>query len=343
MMPEMRIREVVVTGPSQVELREGELDEALKPGELLIETEFTFISAGTELANYTGREPAVFKPGTWCAYPWRSGYANVGRVKAVGPGVTRAAPGHRVFTFGHHASAFRYAESRMVIAVPEGLDPALAAASRMAGVALTGIILAEIKGNPWVAVFGLGTVGNLAAQGFRARGCRVIGVDPVGFRRTLAERCGIPHTIGGSPDEVKRAIADLTGGALCAITVDAVGHSAVVMQALASTAFFGQIVLLGSPRVPVQANLTDLLSPVHTRFITVRGALEWCLPEYPVTGVPLSLHAKQAMIFDWLARGELTVEPLVSHRLPPARIKDAYEGLEHQPETFTGVALDWST
>lgn len=341
MMAPMRIREVVVTGPSQVEVQERELDEKLGPGELLIETEYTFISAGTELANYTGREPAVFKPGNWCTYPWRSGYANVGRVKAVAPGVTRAAPGQRVFTFANHASAVKYADARMLIGVPDGLDPALAAASRMAGVAFTGMILAEIKGNPWVAVFGLGTVGNLAAQAFRARGCRVIGVDPVEFRRKLAERCGIPHTVGGTPDEVKQAVAELTGGAQCAITVDAVGHSAVVMQALGSTAAFGQIVLLGSPRVPVQANLTEFLSPVHLKFITVRGALEWCLPEYPVNGVPLSLHGKQAMIFDWMARGELAIAPLVSHRLPPSKIKDAYEGLEHHPETFTGVALDW--
>ena len=60
------------------------LDEsALGPDDLLIETEATFISAGTELANYTGREPKVFVPNQWCTYPWRSGYANVGTVLAV--------------------------------------------------------------------------------------------------------------------------------------------------------------------------------------------------------------------------------------------------------------------
>ncbi|MEK7766628.1 MAG: alcohol dehydrogenase, partial [bacterium] len=100
--------------------------------------------------------------------------------------------------------------------------------------------------------------------------------------------------------------------------------------------------LLGSPRVPVEANLTALLSPVHTGFLVVRGALEWCLPMYPGLGTGISQYEKQAMIFDWLARGRLALEPLISHRLPPARIKDAYEGLETRQDTFTGVALDWS-
>src|SRR5207247_1556766 len=79
----MKIREVVVTAQRQVELQSRELDEALAPNEAMIETAWSFISAGTELANYMGRDANVFKPGTWCAYPWRSGYGNVGVVRAV--------------------------------------------------------------------------------------------------------------------------------------------------------------------------------------------------------------------------------------------------------------------
>lgn len=339
----MVIREVVVTGQNQVELREGKLDDrSLGPDELLIDTERTFISTGTELANYTGREPKVFQRGAWCAYPWRSGYANVGTVRAVGPGVKRAKAGERVFTFGNHASAIRYSERRLVIAVPEGLDLSVAAASRMAGVAFTAIILAQIRGNPWVAVFGLGPVGNLAAQAFRIRGCQVIGVDPVEVRRQLAQKCGIMRTVGGSADQVQQAIAELTGDRMADITVDAVGHSAVVMQALKATASFGQIVLLGTPRVSVQGDLTELLSDVHLRFITVRGALEWCLPMYPETGAADSLLSKQEMIFEWLRRGDLNLSSLISHVLKPEQIREAYEGLEHHPETYTGVALDWT-
>jgi threonine dehydrogenase-like Zn-dependent dehydrogenase len=66
----VNVRQVIVGGQNQVDLRDRPLDETLKPDELLVKTEWTFISAGTELANYTGREPDVFVAGTWCAYPW---------------------------------------------------------------------------------------------------------------------------------------------------------------------------------------------------------------------------------------------------------------------------------
>jgi threonine dehydrogenase-like Zn-dependent dehydrogenase len=337
----MRIREVVVTGQRKVELQERELDERLGNGELLIETERTFISAGTELANYMARDEGVFRPGNWCAYPWRSGYGNVGIVRAVGPGVARASVGQRVLSYGNHSSFVRYSEDRLVIQVPDGMDPVTAAASRMAGVSFTSLVLCEFAGAPWVVVFGLGAVGNFAAQGFAARGCPVIGVEPVETRRKVANRCGIATTITGTSEEVRGQVKKLTGGAMGGIVIEAVGHSAVAREAVSCTGYFGQLVLLGSPRVPVEANLTPVLSAVHMRFITVRGALEWCLPMYPGTGIAISQYEKQRMIFDWMIRGRLNLEPLISHRLPPDKIAEAYEGLETRPDVYTGVALVW--
>ncbi|MCG9130064.1 zinc-binding alcohol dehydrogenase [Candidatus Poribacteria bacterium] len=339
----MRIREVVVTGQNQVELQTADVDApVLASNELLIDTEYTFISSGTELANYTGREPKVFQKGAWCEYPWRSGYANVGVVRDVGADVTRAAPGDRVFTYGRHASTIRYSQDRLVAPVREAVDPAVVAASRMAGVAMTAIVVAEIGTNPWVVVFGLGLVGNLASQMFQIHGCRVIGVDPVAERQKLAQRCGIEHTVGGDADETQAQIQEITGGKLGDITVDAVGHSSVVMQALRATANHGQLIILGSPRVSVQGDLTDLLSETHLRWITIRGALEWCVPMYPDIGNRTSQFGKQQTIFDWMARGQLHVEPLISHRLKPEQIKQAYDGLLNEPNVYTGVVLDWT-
>lgn len=338
----MQTAQVVVTGQNQVELQTVELDEtALGPDELLISTEYSFISAGTELANYTGKDPTVFQSGSWNTYPWRSGYANVGIVAAVGANVKSVAPGQRVFSYGNHASTVRYNQARLVIPVPNDVDPVIAAASRMAAVSLTAVIVSELAGSPWVAIFGLGSVGNIAAQAFRARGCRVIGVDPVEARRALAQRCGIEYVVGGTPEEANAQVMAMTSGAGADITVDAVGHSAVALQAINVTARFGQHVVLGSPRQPVEGNLTDVFRAVHWRWVTLRGALEWCIPMYPAVGFPHSQYGKQEMIFEWLRRGELQLEPLISHRMKPQQIKGAYEGLLHQPEVYTGVLLEW--
>ena len=339
----MEIKQVVITGQSEAELQTDCLNiENLEPNQVLIETEYTYISTGTELANYSGKEPKVFQPGQWCTYPWKSGYANVGRVRAVGQNANRVSVDDRVFTYGNHTSAHRYDSQRLVVPVPDSIDPAIAAASRMAGVATTAPIVSQIQNDPWVVIFGLGMVGNLAAQAYTILGSRVIGVDLVSERRALAEQCGIPYTIGGEPDDVQAGIEQITGRELGNITVDAVGHSAVVMQALRATATYGQLVVLGTPRVAVQGDLTDLLSEVHLRWITMRGALEWCLPMYPTTRNAESQYSKQQMIFGWLRAGKLQIEPLISHRLKPEKIKEAYDGLLYHPDIYTGVLLDWS-
>ena len=344
----MKIRQVVVTGQNQVDLQGFDLDERLAPDEFLVQTECTFISAGTELANYTGKEPQVFQKGAWCAYPWRAGYANVGVVTAVGEKVTRTRVGQRVLSFGPHASVIKANCRGLVVAVPDGMDPAVAVATRMAGVAATAPAVADLGVSPWVVVFGLGMVGNLAAQAFRILGARVIGVDPLPARRALAERCGIVPTIGGNPAEIRQTLDELTADHMADISVDATGLTPVALQALHVTANMGQLILLGTPRAPVDGNLTVILSDIHLRNITVRGALEWCLPVYPPSGafggktLPLlSLYDKHVAIFDWVRSGRMQIEPLISHRLAPQRVKEGYEGLLNQPEAFTGVALDW--
>ena len=56
----MKIKQVVIVGQHQVELQTAALDEKqLGPSDVLIETEYTYISTGTELANYSGSEPKV--------------------------------------------------------------------------------------------------------------------------------------------------------------------------------------------------------------------------------------------------------------------------------------------
>ncbi len=338
----MNAQQVVVTGPHEVSVQTIQLpDTALEPNELIVDTDVTFISTGTELSIYTGREPRAFQPGQWCTFPFQSGYANVGIVREVGSNVKRVAPGDRVFSYGKHGSVIRYNQDRLVIRVPDTLDPVTAAASRMAGVAMTAPIVADLHQAQTVAVFGLGLVGNLAAQIFGIRGCRVIGVDPVAARRQLAERCGVPVTVGGDEAAVQQFIMEQTDGQGVDISVDAVGHSAVVRQALRATARYGQVIILGTPRTPIQGDLTEILADVHLRFITIRGALEWQVPMYPDAGNHISQYTKQEMIFDWIQRGLLHVDPLISHRLPPHEIQTGYEGLFRQPETYTGVALLW--
>ena len=147
--------------------------------------------------------------------------------------------------------------------------------------------------------------------------------------------------MGGSPEEVQDRIRELTGGTGADIVVEAVGHSAVCMQALDATRRHGQLVILGTPRAPVTGNLTDFFGKMHYSCIKVLGALEWQYPFYPAVNADTSQYQKQKMIFEWLEDGRIQLEPLISHRMHPEGIEEAYQGLLNQKDSYTGVALEW--
>ncbi len=344
-------RYAVFSALKQVDVREEVVGGTPPPGALLVRSEYTFISAGTELANLTGQEPKVFQAGSWCAYPWRPGYAQVGRVCAVGAGVSGWAPGERVFTLGPHADYTVRTADDFVIRVPDGLDPLDAVASRMAGVAASAIVAKppEWFARGWVAVYGLGMVGNLAAQCYRSLGARVIGIDPLESRRQLAVRCGIDQVVAAGPG-AGEAVRAITGGEPPHIVIEATGRSEVAVQAVGLVGDHGHVVLLGTPRAPASGDITGLLSAIHLRNLTVHGALEWSLPATQPAGFnnatsrPVgNLADKQRLIFDWILGGRLTLHPLVSHVVKPAEIAEAYRGLMEHPDRYTGVAVDWQS
>jgi 2-desacetyl-2-hydroxyethyl bacteriochlorophyllide A dehydrogenase len=340
----MQIQQVVVTGKNEVSLQPVTIEtKNLGPNELLIETERSFISAGTELANYTAADKNVYVPGSWCAYPWKSGYANVGLVLEAGERY-RSLIGKRVYTNGQHAAMHRYETDigyKLVAPVPEGLSLDEAVAARMAMVAMAGLDSSKPQYIRTVVVIGLGMVGNMAAQLFRLTGAQVIGVDPSATRRRLAKECGIPHAITGTEAEIIEQVKAINGGKLATVTVDAVGHSAIALQAVHLTASGGEVIVLGSPRCDVPGNLSDIFSAAHYRWVTIKGSLEWNIPTESVLEREYSQQTRLAGIFGWIGDGRLKLKPLITHVLPPSEIKTAYDGLLNKKEEYVGVVLKW--
>src|SRR5690242_212370 len=98
-----RNHEIWFNGPGAVEIRSSEIP-CPGPGEVLIRTRATLISAGTELALLRG---PVFSGSAWsdfARFPRRVGYSNVGEVFAVGVGVADSLKGALVASRGCHAA-----------------------------------------------------------------------------------------------------------------------------------------------------------------------------------------------------------------------------------------------
>src|SRR5438270_783481 len=101
----MRARQAVIVEPHRVEVREVEIP-APAPNQVLVKTEVSAVSPGTELAVYTGTHQWLKDPSLpdW-KFPFRSGYSAAGTVAAVGADVRGCQPGDRVSYPGNHASA----------------------------------------------------------------------------------------------------------------------------------------------------------------------------------------------------------------------------------------------
>lgn len=98
----MKSNTVIFTEPYKAEIQEIDCP---KPGksEVLIRTEQTLISTGTELTFLTGECPEKSKWSEYIHYPQKSGYSNVGIIEEVGEGVSKDLIGKRVASFSGHS------------------------------------------------------------------------------------------------------------------------------------------------------------------------------------------------------------------------------------------------
>ncbi|MDQ7907536.1 zinc-binding alcohol dehydrogenase [Phytohabitans sp. ZYX-F-186] len=338
-----------------------ELDPgALGPTEILVRSDISLVSPGTETSYFTGvmsDAPAIYSQvpafdgagvsdGT-AVFPARTGYANVGTVVAAGDGPAQSMLGRSVFTMSRHASIAVCDTAFFAVEVPAMLDPRVAVFARLAGVGITALRAAHAAAGDPVAVVGLGLVGNLAAQLFQLAGCEVVAFDPSAERRDVARQCGVATVVDPIVDNPVEFMRSRSGGDVAdgaAITVEATGQPSLAVQAIEMTAQYGSVVLLGTPRVRYSADLTGALARVHWLAINVLGGLEW---RYPIAKrtprARFTIEDNYRQILAWLAAGRLQTHPLATHVLAPEQCQNAYQGIANDPQRHLGVLFDWST
>jgi 2-desacetyl-2-hydroxyethyl bacteriochlorophyllide A dehydrogenase len=341
----LRVRQLVFPERRRCVVEDGPLAAgALGPDRVLLQTEVSLMSTGTELANYSGLDPGVDVPGSWNAYPSHPGYAAVGHVVWAGERVSGLPAGRRVLAFTPHASHVVVTPAqRAVFPLEEGDDPLRVVLVRMASVACTALRLAAgAQAGRTAAVIGLGLVGNFAAQLFQLAGLRVVAFDPAPRRVEIARGCGI----AGARTEVGAAaaavVSDLTGGRGADVVIEAIGNPALIAGAVGMCARLGEVLLLGSPRGPLQGDTGPLWSAIHHRGIRIVGALEWLLPYHRrEAGAGHSIEANVEALLRWVRSGELRTEGLVSHVVPPERAQETYDGVLADRNGYMGICFDW--
>lgn len=315
------------------------------PGEILLRTEASLVSAGTELAIYTGIHQGLTNPNVnWPKYPQAMGYMAVTRVGRVGAGVSGFREGDRLLTSTGHTSHVTVdvsspAQRRRMWALPEDAPAHHLVLARMAKTAVTAVCRTEVTLAQSVAVVGLGIIGQVTLRLFEAAGAwPLVGVDPVGLRREAAVRGGASHVIDpGAGDPAATLHEFLPRGA--DIVVDATGWASALPGAMALACEGGAVVVLGSPRG--RADDVDFYSDLHRRSLRVLGAHDSGIGEVRER-FPWTNERVVPVLVEWVRRGKLPVADLITHHVPPDALPEMYQGLLDDKERFLGVVLDWT-
>src|SRR5260370_4169082 len=211
----MHARQVVLIEPYRVEVQAVELPPP-SANQILVKTEASAVSPGTELAVYTGTHQWLKDPALpdW-KFPFRPGYSAAGTVVAVGADVRGCQPGDRVSYPGNHASAELLTlghERGRLWKLPPGLGAEPAAFACIARYGMGASIRAGITLGRSAVVLGLGVIGQFTLRCLLAAGAHpVIGIDSVPMRREAALAAGADHALDPGAGDVRELLARTLG------------------------------------------------------------------------------------------------------------------------------------
>ena len=208
------------------------------------------------------------------------GHEGIGIVKEIGPGVNSLKIGDRAsvawFFEGCNETLCRdvknagysvdggMAEECIVTAdyavkVPDGLDSAAASSITCAGVTTyKAVKVSHIKPGQWIAIYGLGGLGNLALQYAKnVFNAKVITIDVNDEQLKLAASMGADLTINSRSEDAAKIVQEKTGGAHAAV-VTAVAKAAF-NSAVDAVRAGGRVVAVGLPPEAMSLDIPRLV------------------------------------------------------------------------------------
>lgn len=341
----MKRQSLYFCGVEQVQVREEPLT---RPGEgqVLVQTAFSAISPGTEMLFYRGQvlvgmeiDATISALSGAVRYPFKYGYACVGRVVETGPGVSSAWAGRRVFAFHPHESLFT-ASPDDLLPIPDGIsyEDAIFLPNMETAVNLV------MDGQPQIgeaaAVFGLGVVGLLTLSLLaRFPLAALVGFDRYSLRRAAGEALGAACLDPAGEQVVQRARellqpGDPQLGADLAYEVS--GSPEALNQALALTGFAGRVVIgswYGSKRAPV-----DLGGTFHrSRIRLISSQVSTIAPEWSGRW-----SKARRMAAAWDAIERLGPSRWISRSFEIGAAEEAYRQVADRPDEVIQVALRYA-
>lgn len=341
-----------------------------KRGSLLIATEKTLVSIGTERmliefgkANFIdkarqqpdkvkmvlgkiktdGLMPTVDAVRSKLDQPLPLGYCNVGTI--IDNGGSNFEVGTRVVSNGNHAEVVRVPKN-LCAKVPGNVDDDSAAFTVLGAIALQGVRLINPTLGECVVVTGLGLIGLITVQLLRANGCRVLGIDFDSSKCDLARQFGAETVdLSKGEDPIKVAEAFSRGRGVDGVIITASTKSSEPLsQAATMCRQRGRIVLVGV--IGKEISRADFFAKELTFQVSCSygpgrydSEYEEKGNDYPVGFVRWTEQRNFEAVLDMMASGALDVKPLITHRFSIDDALTAYKCLDDKASL--GIVLNY--
>jgi propanol-preferring alcohol dehydrogenase len=302
------------------------------PGQILVKTEACGV-CHTDIHAADGDWPVKPK------LPFIPGHEGIGRVSAVGAGVTIVKEGDRVgvpwlhtacghceycltawetlcaeetFTGYQTNGAFAQyllADPNYVAHIPAGLSAENAAPIICAGItSYKGIKETEAKPGEWLAISGIGGLGHLGIQYAKHMGLKVVAVDIDDSKLALAKRLGADATVNAKDGDPVAAVKKATDGGAHGVLITAPSLPAF-KQGVGMTRKHGICVLVGIPPGDFPVPLFDVVAAC----VSIRGSF---------VGNREDLAEALSFAAEGKVKADIELQPL-------SAINDVFKRLEH--------------
>jgi threonine dehydrogenase-like Zn-dependent dehydrogenase len=238
--------------------------------------------------------------------------------------------GHRT----HHIVEEEYARDRMQ---PKSLDAIFGLFSQIGSIALNGVHDARVRIGETVAIFGMGTLGQIVGQLCKKSGAKVIGVDRFAKRLEIAQQGGAADIILNADDgEIAERIRALTDNRGADVAIEVTGSTIALNQAVRSVAYSAKVVALGF----FQGEASGLFLGEefhHNRVNIVGSQIFGTDPELTYRWNRLRL----AQTFMRLQADKvIDLKPIITHVIPFDGAGEAFRILDQEPENALQIVLD---
>ncbi len=180
-----------------------------------------------------------------------------------------------------------------------------------------------------VAVVGQGPIGLMMDRLLINYGAgRVFAVDKLDYRLEVCKRMGATDTINPDRADTAEAIREANGGELCDLVIEAVGHDELAIHdAVALVRQDGKLLQFGVFDTEIQeAYPADI---IFRKNVTVYNSVGAAEPHY------------FALARDMIARGQVDMAPIVTHKFPMADAQHAYETFVGRKGNCIKVIIDF--